>query len=723
MPETHFIQSYAHVVLLDREDRIRALSSNVTGPRGEAPETLVGKPANVLLSGTTIKAARAVVDSSVYGEIPLGAGEPVAWNDRQVVPHQTDGGLLLEIEPTGAPRVDFSREAALRSINQGIVDAQTSQELLLGICAQLARYLSYDRVVVYDLQPDGSGIVTEEFNNGVFPKLKGMRYRADDFPLEAHVRYRKESVLSFAHANEERSNFVGDISGAEGAIQDCLGCRDIYPTLAQFNREEGILGYLSIALWDENELWGMIFAHADQPVYLDHQLRTFAYLVANLASQALVYRAFNQTHRQLLASEYIRTRIRENLASSTSLVEGLQRADPSLTELIPDTTGAAILLDGELVTIGITPPTERIQELLQWTQSKVGSRDVFATDNLPASYEGGKDLKTTAAGVLVIPLNLRCTEWIVWFRKERAEKVIFGSRSKEQFRIGGKRFSSTVEIRHGYSQAWTEENIEMARDLQTYIRDIIMERYSQLTRINHRLQVAYEELQAFSYTVSHDLRAPLRGIDGFAEILMEDYGRQLSPEGLRLIQVIQQNAARLNQYITDILELSRVGRVSLTITECNVEELVREALQSLNDQNGTAADVLINKPLPLIRGDARLLLTVFRHLLSNAIKYTAGREHPRVEVGYRTVNNFGDGEFYVADNGIGIDTMHQERVFGMFNRLVTQDDYAGNGVGLAVTRRILSRHNGEIRIESVLGQGATFLFYTDPNLATTSKQF
>lgn len=724
MPHTHFIQPYAHVAILDQDDNIRAISSNSIDAAPFAPESLLGRPATDLIAPDVLAAAHRLRRESVAAEVILGPAGPVDWSGYQLIPHGLDAGILLEIEPRRTGETDFPHETALRSINQSILDAQTSQELLSSVCERLARYLQFDRVLVYDLQSDGSGIVTEEYNNGLFEPLRGTRYRQEDFPINAHYRYRKESVLSYAHVGDEDVHFLGNITGAEEVIRDCLGCRDIYPTLHTFTREQGIRGYLSIAIWDDGELWGMIFGHARDPHYLNHQLRTFAHLVGTLTAQALAYRAFNVNHRRLLATEFIRTRIRENLASASTLVEGLQRQDPSLVDLIPDTTGAAIQLDGELVTLGITPAADDVKELLNWVRDKVGSREVFATENLESHYEPGRKLAATAAGAMFIPLNIRCTEWIAWFRRENPEKVVFGSRKLEEISVGGgPRFTPTVEIRRGYSLPWSEENIETARDLQSYIRDVIMERYGQLTRINHRLQTAYEELESFSYTVSHDLRAPLRGIDGFAEILMEDYGPQLSPEGKELIQVIQHNAARLNQSITDILELSRVGRVSLSITDNSVRSLVEDAVSVLQPQTERRIDVALRDPLPPIRGDARLLTMVFRHLLSNAVKYSANNPDPEIEVGYRRVNDFGDGEYYIKDNGIGIDPIHQERVFGMFNRLVTQDDYAGNGVGLAVTRRILTRHNGEIRIESEVGKGATFLFYTDPNLSGATKPF
>jgi light-regulated signal transduction histidine kinase (bacteriophytochrome) len=233
--------------------------------------------------------------------------------------------------------------------------------------------------------------------------------------------------------------------------------------------------------------------------------------------------------------------------------------------------------------------------------------------------------------------------------------------------------------------------------------------------MNQQLEMAYEEMADFSYMVSHDLRAPLRGIDGYAEILLEDYGGGIDPDGRELIQIIQRNAARMNEFIADILELSRISRANLIINRLSVPDLVAEALAELSTQLETTPKVTIQDNLPNILGDQRQLLTVYRHLLSNAIKYSSRQPEQQIEVGFRTDDSVPTGgEFFVADNGIGVDRDHHQRIFGMFNRLVTRDQYAGNGVGLAIARRIIQNHNGRIRVESKQGEGASFLFYTHP---------
>ena len=716
------IQAYAYVVVVDGEGFIQAVSSNVSDLTGKPAKELLRAAATTLFAPTTLSAAVRMVKLHETAEIQLTEREPVNWGNRQAVIHHHQGSLILEVEPRSENEATFPVGVALREFNESIIAATATSELLQNVCHRLATVLGYDRVIVYDLDDDGSGVVTEEYNNGAFPNLLGIRYRLDDFPQQAHGRYTIENVLSFPDAKVGEVSMVGDTSGVQNMIHNCLGCRKAYPELQRFALEVQIRSCLSIALRDEDKLWGMIFAHARRKIYLDHQLRDFAHLVGNLTGQALVYRAFNIARRQQLANELIRTRIREHLASASSLVEGLKSSDPGIMEFMPKTTGAAILLGDDLVTLGNTPTEKEVRILLNAIIAESSDQEVFSSSHLPSSLPRIPDLGGSVAGVLAIPLNRRRTSWLAWFRAEREQTVLYGSRPLAGSEImQGRRFEATTEVRRGYAIPWKEEDRMAAKDLQEYIRDVMLERYGQLTSINKRLQTAYEELESFSYTVSHDLRAPLRGIDGFAEILMEDYADQLDAEGQALIQVIQQNAARMNQFITDILELSRIGRVRLTVADCNPRDLIRTAETNLRKDYGFTFDITIREPLPTIRGDRRLLLIVFQHLLSNAVKYTGHIENPAIEVGFRKANNFGDGEFYVKDNGIGLKPDDHERAFGMFNRLVTEHHYAGNGVGLAITKRILARHNGGIRIESEAGEGATFLFYTDPNVTQVTK--
>ena len=384
-------------------------------------------------------------------------------------------------------------------------------------------------------------------------------------------------------------------------------------------------------------------------------------------------------------------------------------------------TGTAVMIDGELSCSGSTPSAEQLAALAEWAARRAEGtgQKLLVTDNLGGLHPPAVAYAGIAAGLLLLPLNQRRTDWVAWFRAEVVTTVHYGSRRIESAGAGGKdRFSNTVEQRRGHCLPWSDAQVAAVRDLRTFLREIVLERYAQLSRINRQLKTAYDEMEAFSYTVSHDLRAPLRGIDGFAEILLEEHENELKPGAVRLVNTIQENAARMNRFISEILELSRVGRRGLTFDRHDTTNLIQEAVKWIDQEAGSRLVIEIDPALPPIVGDRQQLAIVYRQLLSNARKYSGGASQPIIRAGFRRGEGAGEGEFFVSDNGIGIAADHQHRVFGMFNRLVSEADYPGLGVGLTVAQRIIQRHNGNIRIESEPGRGATFLFHTNVRPAT-----
>jgi light-regulated signal transduction histidine kinase (bacteriophytochrome) len=224
----------------------------------------------------------------------------------------------------------------------------------------------------------------------------------------------------------------------------------------------------------------------------------------------------------------------------------------------------------------------------------------------------------------------------------------------------------------------------------------------------HLLAAANKELEAFSYSVSHDLRAPLRSMSGFARILEEDFGPKLDSDGMRYIGLIQKNAERMGCLIDDLLAFSRLNRQILTRSLVNPAALVRETFDSLESERSGRQVELIVGNLPPCKADYNLLRQVFVNLLSNAIKFTRSRAAARIEVGSRSEQ--GQTVYFVRDNGVGFDMRYIDKLFNVFQRLHRVEDYEGTGVGLAIVQRIVTRHGGRIWAESVLDQGATFFF-------------
>jgi two-component system sensor kinase len=229
--------------------------------------------------------------------------------------------------------------------------------------------------------------------------------------------------------------------------------------------------------------------------------------------------------------------------------------------------------------------------------------------------------------------------------------------------------------------------------------------------LNHtvsELQAANKELEAFSYSVSHDLRAPLRAIDSFSRIVMEDYDEKLDDEGRVALAFIRDNTRKMAELIDDLLAFSRLGRQEMRIAEIDMAKMAR---QVFNDLKQTAAERVIQfhvGALPPVPGDPVLMRQVFFNLLENAIKYTRPKDHTIIEVG--GWDNGDERVYLVRDDGVGFDMKYAHKLFGVFQRLHGSDEFEGTGVGLAIVQRVMHRHGGRVWAEGEVGRGATFYF-------------
>jgi signal transduction histidine kinase len=222
------------------------------------------------------------------------------------------------------------------------------------------------------------------------------------------------------------------------------------------------------------------------------------------------------------------------------------------------------------------------------------------------------------------------------------------------------------------------------------------------------LEAINGELETFTYSVSHDLRAPLRHIHGFSKILLEDFGPRMEPEAQKFLQRIQEATNQMGRLVDDLLNLSRLGRQDINVQIAGLDALVKEAIEDLKLEIGERQiDWNIGK-LPFVECDAALMKQVFANLLSNALKYTRPKERAIIEVGQATTD--GRAEIFVRDNGVGFNMKYADKLFGVFQRLHRQEDFEGTGVGLATVLRIINKHGGQIRAEAELDKGAAFYF-------------
>jgi PAS domain S-box-containing protein len=253
---------------------------------------------------------------------------------------------------------------------------------------------------------------------------------------------------------------------------------------------------------------------------------------------------------------------------------------------------------------------------------------------------------------------------------------------------------------------------EEIRKLNAELEERVRERTRQLEETNRELEISNRELESFSYTVSHDLRAPLRAIEGFTRILMDDFGPHLGEEGSRLCTVIRTNTMRMSQLIDDLLAFSRLGRASMHRHSIDMTAMAEAAFYEVVPETGRGAVELHIEKMPFAKADRALLSQMWVNLISNAVKFSSKRERPVIEIGSRM-----DGDepvYFVKDNGAGFDMKYRDKLFGVFQRLHSQKSFEGTGVGLAIVHRIITRHGGRVWAEGEVDRGAA-VYFTIPD--------
>jgi len=243
------------------------------------------------------------------------------------------------------------------------------------------------------------------------------------------------------------------------------------------------------------------------------------------------------------------------------------------------------------------------------------------------------------------------------------------------------------------------------RDLN---EDPLLRTSRRVAELTAELEAANRELEAFSYSVAHDLRAPLRHIDGFARMALEK-SRGLDESLVKQLSIVVQAAGTMGRMIDGLLNLSRVGRAELQRRPVDMAGLVEKARTQLGPEAARPTLRWEVGALPAANGDPELLQLVWINLLSNALKYSSRRPQPEIQVGTQTVDD-GKLVFFVRDNGVGFDTRYGGKLFNVFQRLHRQDEFEGIGIGLATVRRVIERHGGRVWAESRINEGATFYF-------------
>ncbi len=637
----------------------------------------------------------------------------IAGNDVQVSAHRSAQGVLVEIEPP--PVSESETLEAVYPRLRGFVEAMSSADSVAAIAAIAVRELraltGFNRVLLYSFDETGDGTVLAEDGDGSLPSYLDLRFPASDIPAQARELYRLNRLRLIPDAGYTPVPLQPADSPVDGRPLDLglAALRSVSPTHLEYMRNMGTWASMSVSILIDGQLWGLISCHNAAPRRVNAQIRTACDFIGQIASLQIGARERADRAMRRVRLKEAESALLARLAQARPFQQGLAENEEAWRGLV-DADGAAILTEEGIITTGATPSEPEIRQLTLLLQRR-GVTEVLATDHLTAFWPHAEAFSGTASGLLAISISQINPSYILWFRQEVVRTVRWGGDPRKPpavDRLNPRRsFDAWKEQVRQRSRPWTDVEVEAARDFRTAVVSFVLRKAEEQAALTEELERSNSELEAFSYSVSHDLRAPFRHIAGYAELL-SDRERTLDDKSRHYLNSIVDAALSAGRLVDDLLNFSQLGRASLSMSRVDMGKLIEEVRRLMQpDLAGRNIEWRVGS-LPPAWGDGALLRQVWTNLLANAVKFTEGRDPAIIRI---EGEDHGDRTVYrVSDNGIGFDQTYVHKLFGVFQRLHRAEEFAGTGIGLALTKRILDRHRGTIAAAGTVNAGASFTF-------------
>lgn len=714
-------QSHGLLLVCDSSSLIiQQCGTNASNILGISHDELLRKPLSSFLDEKELGLLKGRVET---GEDPVPQVIKINGRSLMLIPHLEPGQLLLDIEPIVEEQQKFFFENQLSRI----INRFQNKNSINGLCDTAAlltkNIFGYDRVMIYKFDEQWNGEVISEVREEELESWLGLRYPATDIPEQSRKLFLKHRVRVIVDVNYKPVPIEPEVSPLSGQPVDISksNLRAVSPIHIEYLQNMEVAASLSAAILVKGKLWGLIACHHRSPKYLDHYKREIAGFLAQMLSTELTLLQSDHSVARTKVSEEKRKQLVNQMNNSENIPAALISGKVKITDLI-SSSGAVIFFKGKFYFCGSTPAAEQVEDLLE-RFLKTRPSSLFFTRNLSEDFPEAIKYKKIASGLL--SLRIAENKYIIWFRPEVLQTVTWGGDpSKKAFydeekkRISPRKsFEKWSEQLTGFSEPWQDFELAVVKALKENVSHIVLAKQrKEINALNEKLIEANKELELFSYGLSHDLRAPIRGLEAYLQIIKEDFSSDLNEEGKMMLQKTSALAKKMDQLVVDILEYSRLSHLEeMTFTEIDVKDLIDEILDFFNARiNYPETTIKIADDLPHIFGDRRMLFQLWSNLLNNALKYSAEKEDPKVVIGY--TEKEGQVTYFVSDNGIGIKNEFLETIFNTFSR-VAGSGYKGSGIGLAIARKIVEKHDGHIWAESSPGQGASFLF----SLGTTKR--
>lgn len=631
----------------------------------------------------------------------------------EVVSHTTNKLLVAEFE-----RVDAHVEQ--NELNTTIVNVMAELEVLKSI-PELGRMITrkiraltrFDRVLLYCFDEEGNGTVLAEDRNERLPPMLHLRFPASDIPQQARRLYLQNRVRIIPDVEYTPSPLLARSEQTEPLDMTYSILRSVSPVHRDYMRNMGTAASMSISVVIDGKLWGMISCHNSTPCFVPYIVRSACDVLSRIVASQISAHQRAADFAEAIRLKVIERDLLTYMALEEKYLDGITN-HPEKVMALANASGAAFILDETCVLMGETPSESQVKDLAE--RFAALNEPLFVSDHLAEQFPTAEAFHDCASGMLAISLSQVHRFQILWFRPEIlrtfhwAGEPAVDKKKDGTFEISPRKsFATWSQFVRLHSEPWSSVEIEAVRDFRNAVLSIVLRRVEELADMAAELEFTNKELEAFSYSVSHDLRAPFRHISGFAELLLSDEAAQLSEKGKGYLSRISQAAKFAGQLVDSLLNFSQIARTKLETRPIPLKTLVTEVWSDVVAEEVKDRKVeFVCADLPTVEGDLNLLRQALRNLLSNAVKYTGKRPVARIEVSaHRDHHQY---IFSVRDNGVGFDNRYAHKLFGAFQRLHRVEEFEGTGIGLANVRRIITRHGGHTWAEGKLNQGATFFF-------------
>ena len=679
-------------------------------------EELLGKERSDVFRAKFFGSDSFIDINPVQLEVPGRPGGPRAFDG---VLHRASGLLVLEMEPA-PPRSSEEVDTFVRRSRRALRDFQEASSIpqLLQTAAERVREITgFDRVMVYRFNSDWHGEVVAEARGDVSSSFLGLHYPASDIPRQARDLYKRNWLRHIPDTAYVPARILPGESPVAGGELDLTFSvlRSVSPMHVEYLRNMGVGGSMSISLLRDGELWGLIACHHFTPRRLAYEVRTVCELLGQLLSWQLSSKMDIAHARRRMETTQLQQQLIEASTLAPSLVDGMLSAPETFLQFA-QATGGAVHHNGVLRTTGEVPSDLETLGIIEWLATSRTS-DVFATDCLAGSYPHAAALQHVASGLLAIALSREHRDYLLWFRPEMLRTVSWGGDPNKQVtttegevRLSPRKsFEAWQEIVRLHSIKWEDSEVDAARELRIAALTLIVRRVAELNRRNKALTAEVDARDDLISIASHELRTPISALNLQVHMLLRSVPDFASPERLRpALELADRQVKRLMQLVNSLLDVARVrsGQLDINLEEgVDLALVVAEALARLRpeqERSGSRVDTTLASGVEG-RWDPQRLDQVVTNLLSNALKYGAGAP---IQV---VVNaDQATARLVMHDHGIGMNMTDQARIFQRFERAVTARDYGGLGLGLWISKQIVTQLGGEISVDSTLGRGTTF---------------